>query len=192
MSFTVKIRQWNEPIQVESGATILEAATDAGVPYPYGCQSGNCVACKSHLISGEVEMSPYSDFALTDEACLIASPLQSFASILRGAVINPWLGKDDKAVVQVRLTDDRLLEAVCDQPNPEEYDFPGGSFGFSLDLGDATVSQIEAIWLRHPAAGLNIDTTKLLPSETSRSESTDGGAENPIFADFENAARVDI
>jgi ferredoxin-NAD(P)+ reductase (naphthalene dioxygenase ferredoxin-specific) len=67
MSFSVKIRQWDTPIAVESGATILEAAVDAGVPYPYGCQSGNCGACKSHLIAGEVEMSPYSDFALTDE-----------------------------------------------------------------------------------------------------------------------------
>jgi len=67
MSFTVKIRQWDTPVTVDSGATILEAAVDAGVPYPYGCQSGNCGACKSYLISGEVEMSPYSDFALTDE-----------------------------------------------------------------------------------------------------------------------------
>lgn len=67
MSFTVKIRQWETPIEVQSGGTILEAAVDAGVPYPYGCQSGNCGACKSYLISGEVEMSPYSDFALTDE-----------------------------------------------------------------------------------------------------------------------------
>ena len=67
MSHTVRIRQWPAPITVETGATILDSAVDAGVPYPFGCQSGNCGACKSHLISGEVELSPYSDFALTDE-----------------------------------------------------------------------------------------------------------------------------
>ena len=38
-----------------------------GIDYPHGCRSGNCGGCKSHLISGEVEMSPYSPFALTDE-----------------------------------------------------------------------------------------------------------------------------
>jgi hypothetical protein len=131
-------------------------------------------------------------FALNDEACLIASPLQTFAGTLRGAVVNPWRERDEKAVVQVRLNNDRLLEAVCDQSNPEEYNFPGGSFGFSLDLGDATVSQIESIWLRHPAAGLNVDATSLLSSGTSRSEPAHGDAEDPIFADFDNAARVDI
>lgn len=67
MSFKVRIRQWDEPIEVPTGATILDTAVDHGVPYPYGCQSGNCGACKSYLISGEVEMSPYSDFALSDE-----------------------------------------------------------------------------------------------------------------------------
>ena len=46
---------------------VLDAALDAGVPYPFGCQSGNCGACKSRLYQGEVEMAPYSEFALTEE-----------------------------------------------------------------------------------------------------------------------------
>jgi ferredoxin-NAD(P)+ reductase (naphthalene dioxygenase ferredoxin-specific) len=66
MSFTVKIRQSDAPLAVEMGETILVAALAADIDYPHGCQSGNCGACKSRLHAGEVEMSPYSEFALTD------------------------------------------------------------------------------------------------------------------------------
>lgn len=66
MSFRVSVRQFEAPFAVEMGQTILEAAIARDLPYPHGCRSGNCGACKSELISGEVEMSPYSDFALTD------------------------------------------------------------------------------------------------------------------------------
>ena len=45
----------------------MEAALDAGIDYPFGCQSGNCGACKSRLLAGEVELSDYSEYALTDD-----------------------------------------------------------------------------------------------------------------------------
>jgi len=66
MGFAVAVRQFDAPLDVETGDTILQTALNAGLPYPHGCQSGNCGACKSRLYSGEVEMSPYSEFALTD------------------------------------------------------------------------------------------------------------------------------
>jgi CDP-4-dehydro-6-deoxyglucose reductase/ferredoxin-NAD(P)+ reductase (naphthalene dioxygenase ferredoxin-specific) len=66
MSFTVEIRQHAAPVPVETGQTILEAALAAGIPYPHGCRSGNCGACKSRLETGDVEMSPYSEFALSE------------------------------------------------------------------------------------------------------------------------------
>ena len=67
MTFTVAIQGHDQPVTVEMGQTILEAAIAQGVPYPHGCRSGNCGACKSDLISGEVELSPYSEYALQDE-----------------------------------------------------------------------------------------------------------------------------
>jgi CDP-4-dehydro-6-deoxyglucose reductase/ferredoxin-NAD(P)+ reductase (naphthalene dioxygenase ferredoxin-specific) len=67
MVATVRIRQWPTPIGLEPGQAVLDAALAAGIPYPHGCQSGNCGACKSLLLSGSVEMTPYSEFALTDE-----------------------------------------------------------------------------------------------------------------------------
>jgi ferredoxin-NAD(P)+ reductase (naphthalene dioxygenase ferredoxin-specific) len=64
MSFQVHIRQANTTIAVDYGQTILAAALQAGLPFPNSCQSGNCGACKCKLYAGEVEMSPYSEFAL--------------------------------------------------------------------------------------------------------------------------------
>ena len=54
-------------LDVPMGHTILQTALAEGIDYPHGCRSGNCGSCKSHLIEGEVEMSPYSKFALTEE-----------------------------------------------------------------------------------------------------------------------------
>ena len=67
MSFKVRIAQAGRTVEVPTGATILATALDAGVGYPFGCQSGNCGACKSHLVKGEVTMEGYSEFALSDE-----------------------------------------------------------------------------------------------------------------------------
>ncbi len=67
MVASIRIRQWPTPIGLEPGQTVLDAALAAGVPYPFGCQSGNCGACKSMLISGSVDLATYSEFALTDE-----------------------------------------------------------------------------------------------------------------------------
>ncbi|HTR86032.1 MAG TPA: 2Fe-2S iron-sulfur cluster-binding protein [Reyranella sp.] len=66
MGFKVNIVSAERTIEVPTGGTILEAALDAGVGYPFGCQSGNCGACKSHLLKGEVTMEGYSEFALSD------------------------------------------------------------------------------------------------------------------------------
>ncbi|MFI5029896.1 MAG: 2Fe-2S iron-sulfur cluster-binding protein [Reyranellales bacterium] len=67
MSFKVHISKADKTIEVPTGATILWSALDQGVDYPFGCQSGNCGACKSHLVSGEVTMEGYSEFALSEE-----------------------------------------------------------------------------------------------------------------------------
>ncbi len=67
MAYIVKIAQWDEPVEVDDDHTLLEAALEQGAPYPHGCRSGNCGACKSRLYAGRVEMEPHSDFALTAE-----------------------------------------------------------------------------------------------------------------------------
>lgn len=96
MSFRVKVRQLAEPLTVVPGETILEAALAAGFDYPCGCQSGNCGACKSALLSGEVEMSPYSEFALTGEE-KAAGLVLACRSVPWSDVEIAWLEADDIA-----------------------------------------------------------------------------------------------
>ena len=67
MAFSVVIKDREENVHVEMGRTILEALLAAGIDYPHGCRSGNCGACKSILHNGEVEMSPFSEYALSHE-----------------------------------------------------------------------------------------------------------------------------
>lgn len=67
VSYQVKIRGTDKVVAVGDDETILEAALAADIDYPFGCQSGNCGACKSRLLSGEVEMEDYSEYALTDD-----------------------------------------------------------------------------------------------------------------------------
>ena len=82
MAFTVRIRQHPQAISVESGETILAAALRQGVAYPFGCQSGNCGSCKSHLFAGEVEMAPYSDYAL--------EPAEKARGVILACRAVPW------------------------------------------------------------------------------------------------------
>ena len=66
MPYKVKIND-KDIIKVETGNTILEAALENGIDFPHGCRSGNCGACKAKKISGEIKMSPYSEFALEEK-----------------------------------------------------------------------------------------------------------------------------
>lgn len=68
MSKSVRIEQFSQDIVVEDGDTILQAALDAGLDYPFMCQQGQCGACKAQLISGTVELGTYyNPMILTEE-----------------------------------------------------------------------------------------------------------------------------
>lgn len=64
----LSIDQHPLPAPIETGRLrILEAALDAGVPYPHGCGSGECGSCKSELLEGDVEHDRCSPDALSAE-----------------------------------------------------------------------------------------------------------------------------
>jgi CDP-4-dehydro-6-deoxyglucose reductase/ferredoxin-NAD(P)+ reductase (naphthalene dioxygenase ferredoxin-specific) len=67
----VRICNTGAEIDCRAGVTILQAAFDADVPFPHGCQSGNCGACKARLTAGSVDMKGYATAALTagERAC---------------------------------------------------------------------------------------------------------------------------
>lgn len=96
MAYSVTIEQHDSPIAVELGETILAAALRQGAAYPHGCQSGTCGACKSRLVSGDIEIAPYSPFALTpeerDHDLFLACRSQP-----SGDVAVAWLEQDEAA-----------------------------------------------------------------------------------------------
>jgi propane monooxygenase reductase component len=53
-------------IEVTEDETVLDAAFRQGVMLMHGCKEGQCSACKSFLLDGDVQMDRYSTFALAD------------------------------------------------------------------------------------------------------------------------------
>jgi propane monooxygenase reductase component len=53
-------------IEVSEDETVLEGAFRQGLMLMHGCKEGQCSACKSFLIEGEVDLERYSTFALAD------------------------------------------------------------------------------------------------------------------------------
>jgi len=56
-------------IEVDEDQTILRAAFEQGVQLMHGCKEGQCAACKSFVLEGdldEIELERYSTFALPD------------------------------------------------------------------------------------------------------------------------------
>src|SRR4051794_20613418 len=52
--------------EVDEDETILSGAFRQGLMLMHGCKEGQCSACKSFLLDGEVELDRYSTFALPD------------------------------------------------------------------------------------------------------------------------------
>jgi propane monooxygenase reductase subunit len=52
--------------EVDEDETILRGAFRQGLLLMHGCKEGQCAACKSFLLDGEVDLDRYSTFALND------------------------------------------------------------------------------------------------------------------------------
>src|SRR6267154_820136 len=133
MSFKVRIAQADRTIDVPTGATILATALDAGISYPFGCQSGNCGACKSHLVKGEVMMEGYSEFALSDEEKARGLILACRAVPWEDSEV-AWLEEDDLVVHPRRLLDCKVVgldDATHDIKRIRLAIASGGPFDFS-------------------------------------------------------------
>jgi propane monooxygenase reductase subunit len=53
-------------LEVDEDETILSAAFRQGIMLMHGCKEGQCSACKSFLLDGDVDLDKYSNFALND------------------------------------------------------------------------------------------------------------------------------
>jgi propane monooxygenase reductase subunit len=55
-----------EAIDCDFEETVLDAAFRQGYNLVYGCREGQCSACKSFLLEGDVTLRPHSSFALSE------------------------------------------------------------------------------------------------------------------------------
>lgn len=92
----VILRQSNRRLRVPAGTTILEAALAAGIPYPHGCRSGRCGACKSVLIEGQVTLRPFEATALGAEE-RAAGLILACRAEPRTACEVAWLDAEERA-----------------------------------------------------------------------------------------------
>ena len=63
---TVRFEPVGIEIEVDEDETILNAAFKQGIMLMHGCKEGQCSACKSFILDGEVDLDRYSTFALPD------------------------------------------------------------------------------------------------------------------------------
>jgi propane monooxygenase reductase subunit len=63
---TVRFEPVGIEIEADEDETVLNAAFRQGIMLMHGCKEGQCSACKSFLLDGEVDLDKYSTFALPD------------------------------------------------------------------------------------------------------------------------------
>jgi propane monooxygenase reductase subunit len=63
---TVRLEPVDIEFEVNEDETVLDGAFRQGLMLMHGCKEGQCAACKSFLLDGEVDLDRYSTFALPD------------------------------------------------------------------------------------------------------------------------------
>lgn len=118
--------------------TILDAALDAGLDYPFGCHSGMCGACKTRLVSGEVDLSDYSELALSDEERQAGSILACCAVPRTDCTVlfaeeseaprHPLRTLVGRVIATERVTHDILMVRLGFRDDEEPLAFSAGQF----------------------------------------------------------------
>ena len=65
-TFNVRLEPVGIDFEVDEDETVLHGAFRQGLMLMHGCKEGQCAACKSFLLDGEVDLDKYSTFALND------------------------------------------------------------------------------------------------------------------------------
>jgi propane monooxygenase reductase component len=65
-TYNVRLEPVGIEFEVDEDETILRGAFRQGLMLMHGCKEGQCAACKSFLLDGEVDLDRYSTFALND------------------------------------------------------------------------------------------------------------------------------
>lgn len=138
----IQITQWPQPIEA-GRLRILEAALDAGVPFPHGCGTGECGSCKCKLLSGKVAMDAFSPGALTDEerdkglilACRSRVVSDVKISWLSSAALPQPMVKFNAQVFRVAPVAHDVYVVTLATPPGQGFNFHPGQFA-KLRFGD--------------------------------------------------------
>jgi propane monooxygenase reductase subunit len=65
-TYQVRLEPVGIEFEVDEDETVLRGAFRQGLMLMHGCKEGQCAACKSFLLDGEVDLDKYSTFALND------------------------------------------------------------------------------------------------------------------------------
>jgi propane monooxygenase reductase subunit len=65
-TYNVRLEPVGIEFEVDEDETVLKGAFRQGLMLMHGCKEGQCAACKSFLLDGEVDLDKYSNFALND------------------------------------------------------------------------------------------------------------------------------
>jgi CDP-4-dehydro-6-deoxyglucose reductase len=65
MTAHVHVKPSGREFFVDGNDSLLEAALRAGLSLDYGCSIGSCGKCKAKIVSGQVQRTRHSDYALT-------------------------------------------------------------------------------------------------------------------------------
>lgn len=67
MAYLITIQPSGKQFPAESGQTILEAASSAGLSLPHACRSGDCGACEGRILEGQVDFGNHQESLLTED-----------------------------------------------------------------------------------------------------------------------------
>jgi propane monooxygenase reductase subunit len=161
-------------MEVDEDETVLDAAFRQGISLMHGCREGQCSACKSFLIDGDVQMDRYSTFALadyeSDEGYVLLCKSHAYSDLvielinfdeeeLRNAIPLQHLSTTISAIeavthdiVSLRLT---LVEPIGFTFRPGQYadiQLPDrdGHRSFSMATTSRTLGEVEFLIKKYP------------------------------------------
>ncbi len=161
-------------MDVEADETILDAAFRQGIHLMHGCREGQCSACKSFVLDGDIQMDDYSTFACndaeTEEGYVLLCRSYAYSDceiellnfdedeLLGGAPIQDVTTRI--AAIEPMTRD--IVSLQLDIVEPSEFQFKAGQYvdlkvpgtdhtrSFSLATTPATPNRVEFIIKKYP------------------------------------------
>ncbi|MEE2060131.1 2Fe-2S iron-sulfur cluster-binding protein [Rhodococcus artemisiae] len=167
-----------EPVDIEMEVTedekILDAAFRQGIHLMHGCREGQCSACKSYVLDGDIQMERYSTFACNDSEVEEGYVLLCRAHSFSDCTIELLNFDEDELLggvpIQNVRTTVRAIEAVTrdivslrlEAVEPSTFEFKPGQYSdltipgteehrsFSMATTQSTPGQIEFLIKKYP------------------------------------------